>query len=238
MIEFAFNKTVCKPDGPAVLRFEGVLAPGERVVIFGESGAGKSTLLRMLAGLDRPDAGFLSVGGEVWYDSRKGISMPTQRRDIGMVFQDSALFPNLTVRQNVEFGVPPGAPSGWVDELLEATGLAGLATRDPRRISGGQAQRVALARAAARMPRLLLLDEPMTSLDPVLRHKLQSLVLGLHERLGCVTVLVSHDLAEIERFGGRILWIHDNQLRPVEGTRELVSLAPGLKEVAPRFLQE
>ncbi|MDZ4378071.1 MAG: ABC transporter ATP-binding protein, partial [Xanthomonadaceae bacterium] len=148
------------------------VAAGETVAIVGASGAGKSTLLRMLAGLSQPNSGRIVVDGEPWFDSAKKINLPPQQRAIGFVFQDYALFSNLTVRQNVAYAADKGQAS-WVVRLLAMTGLTELQDSLPARLSGGQKQRVALARALARKPKLLLLDEPLSALDGALRAQLQ-----------------------------------------------------------------
>ncbi|WP_054286004.1 ABC transporter ATP-binding protein [Gulbenkiania mobilis] len=185
-----------------VLDHSANLAPGSFTALTGGSGAGKTTLLRLLAGLETADDGYLEVDGERWIDGRRQI--PPQRRSVGMVFQDYALFPHLTVRGNIAYAVP-GGERARVDALLELTALTALADRRPAQLSGGQKQRVALARALARRPRLLLLDEPLSALDPALRHQLQDELAALHRRYGLTTLLVSHDLPEVFRLADRVI---------------------------------
>lgn len=201
MIEFDFS---LKHGAGFALEMAGRFDTGQLAALFGPSGAGKSTLLRLLAGLARPERGRLVVDGEVWFDSTAGIDKPVQQRAIGMVFQDYALFPNMSVRGNLLYAAGKHE-HGWVDELLEMTGLAALAERRPGALSGGQQQRVALARALARKPRLLLLDEPLSALDTELRHHLQQEIASLHRRFGLSTLLVSHDVGEVYRLADQVL---------------------------------
>ena len=182
---------------------------GQLCALYGPSGAGKTTLLRMLAGLDKPDSGFLEVAGERWFDGKRAL--PPQRRKVGMVFQDHALFPHLTVRDNIAFGAAH-SDSALIDQLLEWTELGPFATRRPASLSGGQRQRVALARALACRPRLLLLDEPLSALDDNLRAQLQDMIADLHRRFELTTLLVSHDLAEVFRLANKVLQLDQGKL--------------------------
>ncbi len=237
MIEFDLRKKVFSADGPVELKFEGRVEDGELVAVFGESGAGKSTLLRMLAGLTAPDGGFIRAGDTFWFHSESGICVPVHRRSIGFVFQDQALFPNLTVRENVAYGAPPGEPE-WLEQLLLDTGLDKLSDRRPGQLSGGQAQRVALARAAARRPELLLLDEPISALDLSMRLKIQGLILRLHERIGCTTLLVSHDIIEVARLASRILCVSEGCLIAEDSVADLLRSNGELRAAAARLREE
>jgi molybdate transport system ATP-binding protein len=166
-------------------------------VLFGPSGSGKTTLLRMLAGLDRPAAGTIAFRGEPWFDHSRSLCLPPQKRRAGFLFQEYALFPHLTVARNIAFAARPGKGR----EYLNAFGLADLATRLPRSISGGQRQRVALARALAAEPALLLLDEPLSSLDASTRlrtrHQLRDMLLTA----GVPSIIVTHDRMEAVALG-------------------------------------
>ena len=160
----------------------------------------------MLAGLTVPDSGRLSIDGEVWFDAAKKINLTPQRRAIGFVFQDYALFPHLTVRQNVGYALCKHQ-AAWLDELLDTTGLAELQQRKPGTLSGGQKQRVALARAIAPKPKLLLLDEPLSALDIDLRVQLQEELARLQSRFGFTALMVSHDLGEVFKLAQHVLRI-------------------------------
>jgi molybdate transport system ATP-binding protein len=204
LIDIDLQKIVHCADGPLHLRVQTTLQPADFVALVGPSGAGKTTVLRMLAGLTEPDSGKIIVDGHAWLDTEKNINLAPQQRSIGFVFQDYALFPNLTVRQNVGYALGQGEDA-WLDELLDLTGLGALQHRNPVTLSGGQKQRVALARAVARKPRLLLLDEPLSALDIALRVQLQDELGRLHLRFGLTTLLVSHDLGEVFKLSRRVL---------------------------------
>jgi molybdate transport system ATP-binding protein len=211
MIELSLRKTLDGATGPLRLDIDATLHDRSFAALFGPSGAGKTSLLRMMAGLADPDEGRIVVDGVVWYDSRANIRLPVQQRSIGFVFQDFALFPNMTVRENIAYGTARGE-SHWIDELLDITGLTNLGYRLPRVLSGGQKQRVALARAIARKPRLLLLDEPLSALDPVLRVRLQDDLKVLHDRFGLTTVLVSHDVGEVFKLADSVLMLEGGRI--------------------------
>ena len=173
------------------------LAPGTIGCLLGPSGCGKTTVLRCIAGFERPDAGVIKVGGELV--SGPGRHVPTERRRIGMVFQDYALFPHLSVAANIGFGLqamPFAARTTRVNALLDLVGLPSQANKYPHELSGGQQQRVALARALAPRPRLLLLDEPFSSLDVDLRERLAAEVRAILRAEGTTAILVTHDQHE------------------------------------------
>lgn len=185
--------------------------PGKVTVLFGESGSGKTSFLRVMAGLLRPDCGRVKMGGDVWFDSGKRICLPPQRRNIGFVFQDYALFPHLTASQNIACGLgglPRGERAGRVQEAMDWLGVTDCAHRRPAQISGGQQQRVALARALVRQPRLLLLDEPLSALDLPARARLRG---DLHElliRTGIPTIVVTHDPSEALALADELVLMH------------------------------
>ena len=184
----------------------------------------------------RPDGGHLTVQGRDWYRHRPARWLPPQRRPLGLVFQDYALFPNMTVRQQLDFAAAgqPDRPR-LVPELLALLELTELAGQHPAQLSGGQQQRVALARALARRPRLLLLDEPLSALDLPTRQRLQGELAAAHQRYGLTTVLVSHDAAEIARLATRVVElalgrvVHDGPPTvPVAGLRgRVLAVLPG-----------
>jgi len=174
------------------------------VVLFGASGSGKTSTMRALAGLDRPDAGRIVVAGRTLFDSQNGINLPPQQRNIGYVFQDYALFPHLTVEQNLAFALRPSlwgrlsrADNLRLEEHLSFFHLADLRHAMPADISGGQRQRVALARALIRKPALLLLDEPFAALDANLRSRLRSGLLDIQSYMQVPVLLISHDPEDV-----------------------------------------
>ena len=224
MIELTLSRRLDHPAGVLHLQLDQPVADGAFVALFGPSGAGKTSVLRMLAGLHRPDAGRIVVNGVVWFDAAASIDLPPQRRSVGMVFQDYALFPNLSVRANVGYGAGAGA-GGWVDDLLAMMQLTGLQHQLPATLSGGQKQRVALARAVARKPALLLLDEPLAALDTGLRLQLQDDLARLHRQLGVTTVMVTHDIGEVFRLADVVWRLVDGRV-DAAGTPAEVFLRP------------
>jgi len=192
----------------------------QTVALVGPSGAGKTTVLRAIAGLRRPDRGRIALGDRAWFDAAAKVDLPPERRSVGLVFQEYALFPHMTVRANVAFG---GASDARVRELLERVRIAHLADERPPGLSGGERQRVAVARALARDPRVLLLDEPLSALDAhtraVVRGELQD-VLGA---LALPTLLVTHDFRDAAALADRIGVIVDGRLRQEGTAAELVA---------------
>ncbi len=208
MIELEVRKRLIGSKGPFELHVRLMVPTNELAVLYGTSGAGKTTLLRMLAGLERPCEGHIEVDGQTWFDSEKKICMSPQKRSIGFVFQNYALFPSMTVRRNLEFAAGR-RNDPRVDILLKMAELEELQDRYPEDLSGGQQQRVALARALMRKPKLLLLDEPLSALDNDMREKLQDEIVRLHREMGLTTVLVSHDRSEICRLADRVFVIKE-----------------------------
>lgn len=185
---------------------------GSIVALLGPSGCGKTTLLRCVAGLERPDAGAISIGDETV--SSAHIDVPPERRGIGMVFQDSALFPHASVARNVGFGLSRRERrSSFVDELLSLVGLEGFGDRSPETLSGGQQQRVALARALAHAPSVILLDEPFSNLDAALRASLRRDVRDLMRELGMTAVFVTHDQGEAFELGDEVAVMIDGVIQ-------------------------
>jgi molybdate transport system ATP-binding protein len=185
-------------------------------VLFGPSGCGKTTILRSLAGLERPDAGRIQFGGETWFDAASNTFRTPQARDVGLLFQDYALFPHLTVAQNVSFGLralPRAERARRVEEMLALFEITGLSDRYPHQVSGGQQQRIALARVMVRRPRLLLLDEPLSSLDATLRENLRWELRRLLSELRVPTVLVTHDRVEAISLADEVIVMDDGAIR-------------------------
>jgi len=203
-------------------------------VLFGPSGSGKTTVLRALAGLDRPDAGAISFDGEAWFDAARGVFVTPQARGVGLLFQEYAIFPHLSVSANVGFGLHRlgrAEREGRVAELAERLGIAELLHRRPAELSGGQRQRVALARALAPRPRLLLLDEPLSALDAPTREALRAELRHLLESSGVPAVVVTHDRTEALALGDRLAVLVEGRIRQVGPVHEVFS-APADVEVA------
>ena len=181
--------------------------------IFGPSGSGKTTTLHCIAGLLRPDSGRIALDGLTLFDSSTGENLPPERRRMGLVFQDGALFPHLTVRANIEFGHRLTKPEDRridIDQVIDLLRLGPLSDRRVASLSGGEKQRVALARALAVSPALLLLDEPTASLDPGLRGTVLTYLRQVHEELGVPMIYVSHNVSEV-------LFLAENVLRLMDG---------------------
>ncbi|ANV97640.1 hypothetical protein BBW65_01930 [Helicobacter enhydrae] len=211
MIEFAFAKTLAGSDGEFELDVKGRIGFGERVSLFGKSGVGKSTILRVLAGLSGIDQGRVVVDGEVWNDGV--LILPPQKRKIGFVFQDYALFPNLNVMQNIAYS--KNANPKRVNQLIEMMGLGGIAMHKPAKLSGGQSQRVALARALASEPKILLLDEPFSALDDEIKNHLICEVNLLQKEFGFVMIVVSHSISEVYRLSDKVMCLENGRIAKI-----------------------
>lgn len=203
------------------------LGPGITAVV-GPSGSGKTTVIRCVAGLERPERGRIALCDEVWYDSAMGRHLSAQQRRVGFVFNDYALFPHLSVLQNVGYAARTRARAS---ELLALLDLSSLRDRFPRQLSAGQQQRVAIARALAAEPRVLLMDEPFSSLDLHLKERLYGEFLALQHRLGILVVLVTHDLAEASLLAGEIIVLSGGRILQT-GTPRDVLFHPRLPQVA------
>ena len=190
----------------------------ETVALVGPSGAGKTTVLRAVAGLARPARGRIECDGETWLDTERRIDLRPEQRSVGLVFQEYALFPHLTVERNVAFG--GGSRAG---ELIERFGIRHLARARPRELSGGERQRVALARAVARDPKVLLLDEPTAALDAHTRAGVRAELEELLRELGLPTLLVTHDFEDAAALADRVGVIVEGELRQVAPPAELVA---------------
>ena len=165
------RKEMTTTEGKNMLNIRREISGGDFICLVGHSGSGKTTLLRILSGLLTPDEGVIRVGGKTWFDSTARINLKPQQRSIAYMFQDLALFPNMTVAQNIGYAQRAHNPT-HINELLDIFGMKGMATQKPGKLSGGQKQRVALARALASSPQILLLDEPLSSIDQEMREAL------------------------------------------------------------------
>lgn len=191
----------------------------DRLVVLGPSGAGKSLLLRMIAGLLKPDSGYIKLAGRTLFDQQQRINLSPQQREVAFLFQNYALFPHLNVRQNIAFSVRRGLlnPSTKishkaVDYWLDNFGLAPVQHQRPHELSGGQRQRTALARALVTEPQALLLDEPFSALDPDLRTHMRKELRELQERLAVPLILITHDVEDVKVFANQTLCLKDGQM--------------------------
>ncbi|MER9306303.1 ABC transporter ATP-binding protein [Mesorhizobium sp. M0496] len=198
------------------------VASGSRTAIVGPSGCGKTTLLRLIAGFEAPDQGRITLDGEVLANG--GAAVPAHRRGIGVVAQDGALFPHLTIADNIGFGMARGEDKR-AERIVELAYIVGLdkavLKRRPHELSGGQQQRVALARAMAMKPRLMLLDEPFSALDTGLRASMRKAVAELLETAGITTILVTHDQAEALSFASQVAVMRDGKFSQIGTPRDL-----------------
>ncbi|MCV3773670.1 ABC transporter ATP-binding protein [Enterobacter sp. RD4-1-1] len=197
------------------------IQPGETLVLLGPSGCGKTTTLRIISGLESSDS-----GGEVWFDDRNVTALPIEKRKVGMVFQNYALFPNLNVAENISYGlrIQRMAESDIrqrVSEMMKMVDLSDLANRPIQALSGGQKQRVSLARALAARPKVLLFDEPLAALDAKLRDKLREDIGSLLEQLGITAVYVTHDQQEAMALGDRIAVMRHGRIEQIGTPREI-----------------
>jgi ABC-type Fe3+/spermidine/putrescine transport system ATPase subunit len=214
------TKTYPASSAPALHNLTLTVNSGERVALLGPSGCGKTTALKLIAGLLEP------TSGDICFDGQSILKVPAERRSAVLMFQNHLLFPHLTISENVGFGLkmrgePESVIRPRVAELLEQVQLAGFETRSPRQLSGGQQQRVALARALILQPRVLLLDEPFSSLDAHLRDDLRVLLQRLQRQLGLTTIFVTHDQQEAVMLADRVALMFNGQLQQYAPPREL-----------------
>lgn len=206
MIKIDINKKLHGSDGGMELNIDLEIQEGDFIALAGQSGSGKTTLLRILAGLEDAQ-GNIQVGEDIWLDTKKLLA--PQKRGIGFVFQDYALFENMSVLDNLLF---VKKDKTLADKLLKITELESLKNRLPNTLSGGQKQRVSLCRAMMNKPKLLLMDEPLSALDPDMRTKLQNEILTLHNEFKTSTIMVSHDPSEIYRLASRVIVLNNGEI--------------------------
>jgi molybdate transport system ATP-binding protein len=206
MIKIDVKKELLGSDGVMNLDVDLDIKSQDFIALSGKSGSGKTTLLRILAGLEEAN-GYIEVEGKVWLDRKKSLAV--QKREIGFVFQDYALFANMSVEENLLF---VNRDKVLADKLLDMTELKELKKRSPATLSGGQKQRVSLCRALMNRPKLLLMDEPLSALDPLMRVKLQDEILALHREFGTTTIMVSHDPSEIYHLANRVLVLNQGRV--------------------------
>jgi iron(III) transport system ATP-binding protein len=214
---------VCKTFGERIVLDDLSLQiqNGERLVVFGPSGSGKTTVLRLVAGLEVPNKGEIRIADRVVASPGRNL-VPPEKRDVGMVFQDLALWPHMTVQQNLMFGldarnVPKREANLRVREMLQRVGLEHRTDAKPHQLSGGEQQRVALTRALVTHPSILLMDEPLSSLDGELKQAIASDLLGLQSQLGFILIYVTHDRSEADMLASRVCQLRDG--RVAEGSK-------------------
>ena len=212
MIHFKLQRTLKSSEGEMLLDVSTKIQQGTFMGLYGSSGAGKTSILRMLAGLMQSEKGLLEVNKKIWLDTSNKINLPPQKRSIGYVFQDYALFPNMTVKENLTYSLSKGQSKKISSERIDITELGELQHRKPTTLSGGQQQRVALARALVRQPEILLLDEPLSALDMSMRSKLQDYILKVHRQYNLTTILVSHDVSEVFKLCDQVLILEKGKI--------------------------
>ena len=223
MIEIDIIKPLYTADGIINLKVNKKINKGDFLTLFGKSGSGKTTLLRILAGLETPKSGKIVVDKEIWFDSSKKINLAPQKRDVGFVFQDYALFPNMSVKKNLEFALKNKNEIKKVDEILEIMEIKNLSNMKPELLSGGQKQRVALARTLMTNPKILLLDEPLSALDTTMRLKLQDELSLIHQKFNITSILVRHDISEVFKLSNRVFKINLGEIEEDGTPNELFS---------------
>ncbi|MFD1258649.1 ATP-binding cassette domain-containing protein [Mucilaginibacter terrae] len=224
MIRISIRKKLHLAGGNGELNINTELDDRSFTALYGPSGAGKTTLLRIIAGLLQPEEGIIEVNGQTWLNTAQKINLPPQKRNIGFVFQDYALFPNMTVERNLLYAQPPNGNKNKVGNLLHTMGLQNLAHQKPELLSGGQKQRVALARALMREPQILLLDEPLSALDDATRHHLQTELQVVHQQYNLITLLVSHHIPEVYKLAQRVIQIEAGQIIKTGSPAQVFSL--------------
>jgi len=224
MIELLLKKQLQGAAGGMEIDMDLQIPIGSITGIIGPSGAGKTSLLKMIAGIQTPDRGRISVGDKVYYDSGKGIDTSPQKRDVGLVFQDLALFPHMDIEGQLRYALPHRLPDTLPDgvadgqeesiiaDAIKMMDLEKLRTQRPKHLSGGQQQRVALARSIVQRPSLLLLDEPFSALDDEMKQHIRSYVKTIHERFQMTILLVSHDRGDLSKLCDYIIQLDQGKV--------------------------
>ena len=227
MIQIHLTKNLQAATGTMLLQLDLTIETGSFISIYGPSGAGKTSALRLLAGLMKPDSGSLTVYDTIWFDAEKNINLSIQKRGVGFVFQDYALFNHMTVLENLNFAKAKNTPQDAVHSLIELMELGDLQHRKPETLSGGQKQRVALARAVVQRPSILVLDEPLAALDFSIRHKLQDYLKRVHQEFKLTTIMISHDVGEIVKLSNYVYHLEAGKIS-AQGTPESVFMGQSI----------
>ena len=212
MIHINLEKRLTAANGEMLLNVNFHIKKNSFITLYGDSGAGKTSILRMLSGLLNPDNGSITVNNKAWFNASKKINLKPQKRSVGFLFQDYALFPNMTVNENLQFALEKNQDQQVVTHLIDLIELTDLQHRKPDQLSGGQKQRVALARALVKKPEILLLDEPLSALDVTMRTKLQDYLLKVHKEFNLTTILVSHDVGEVVKMSDQIFMLENGKI--------------------------
>lgn len=226
MLSLSINHPLQFAGSKGALTVKMTIRPGETLAIMGPSGAGKTSLLRAVAGLLKPREGQVTWQDETWLDTSQKRFLPPYKRSVGFAFQDYALFPHLTIRENLRFALAPIREDAKVDELITLVQLTDFADQKPAHLSGGQQQRAALARALIREPKVLLLDEPFSALDGVLRHQMQTVLRDYLKRFQPAMLLVSHDPKEVARLTDGLMIMENGKMRQMGTPGELLAQDP------------
>jgi len=231
MIDISVHKKLQSTSGTINLDVDFHISNGKLLTLYGKSGAGKTTILKIIAGLLKPDRGSISVNGNIWFDEKRNINLKTQKRNIGFVFQEYSLFPNMSVKENLIFALSKAQDIKIVNDLIEIIDLGDLQSRDPNTLSGGQKQRVALARTLVQRPEILLLDEPLSALDDEMRIRLQQYILKVHKEFNLTTILISHDISEIIKMSDYLMELDHGKIVSQGTPKEMFMFNADSKEI-------
>ncbi len=219
MIDIDVQKTL----GSFCLNAKVATDSGGVIALFGRSGSGKTTLVNMIAGLTRPDSGRIVIRGETLFDAEEQIDIPPERRRLGYVFQEDRLFPHMSVSGNLRYGAPPDGPESHFDHIVELLGIRHLLDRRPTNLSGGEKQRVSIGRALLANPRLILMDEPLASLDTTRKDDILPFIEEMSSELEIPIIYVSHAMDEIVRLADTLVLMSDGKIAAVGSVEELTS---------------
>ena len=216
MVDIDIHKTLKGKSGNFSLNIKLHIEKGNIIGIYGASGEGKTSFAKMLCGILKPDQGKITVDDKVWYDSEKKIYLKPQKISANLMFQDYALFPNMSVRKNLEFALQKNGDPKLIEDIISIIELENFQHSKIHKLSGGQQQRVALARAIVNMPRLLILDEPLSAIDEEMRVKLQDYILKTHKAYHLTTILISHNISELHKIADSVYELKNGNLHQVK----------------------